>query len=178
MKSMRIAASLLLLVLAGMRGTAVASEYDTLRALRPDGRSVKVTNLALTRDAHRLEFKTGTIYLVAPFDRDTFAAVFIGDGTYTLTPATSSEKRHLRLVTNEQQLETLTDRFSKMVLFFTDKTAAEILAGGEPATGAANKDAVSAYEDYLDRQRRDAPFNGPMRVVADLLNRPNRTDGV
>ena len=45
------------------------------------------------------------------------------------------------------------------------------------ATGKPDQAATRAYEDYLDRQRNDLP-NLHLRMLADLLNRPQRTDGV
>ncbi len=107
---------------------------------------------------------------------DTFGAVFIGEGEYLLNPATSAERRHLQLVTNTT--EVLKDRFTKLVLLFTDRTAAEILAHAPAATGSPDQAATRAYEDYLNRTKNEDLPNLHLRVLADLLNRPTRTDGV
>jgi hypothetical protein len=174
---MRLLACALLLV-AATANAATVPEYEALRTARPDGRVIPVEGLTLVRDAYRIELRSGALHLLAPAGGTTFGAVFIGDGSYQLTPATSGERRQLRLVTGEAQLEKLTDRFDRMVLFFTDKTADEILAHAKVATGAPNEQAVRVYEDYLKRQQLDVQANVHLRLLEELLNRPQRTDGI
>ena len=174
---MRVIACLLVLV-ASTASAQDATEYRDLRASRPDGRTVTVKDLTLDRDAYRITLQSGTVHLLAPLGRDTFGAVFIGQGDYVLNPATEAERRHLQLVTNKSGAEVLRDRFTRLVLFFTDRTAAEMLAHSPAATGEPDPAATRAYEDYLNRQRDDNLPNLHLRVLADLLNRPARTDGV
>jgi hypothetical protein len=174
---MRVIACLLVLV-ASTASAQDATEYRDLRAARPDGRKVSVKDLVLERDAYRITFRSGVVHLLAPLGTDTFGAVFIGEGEYVLNPATPAERQHLQLVTNSANLEVLRDRFSKLILFFTDRSAAEILAHAPAATGAPDQAAMRAYEDYLNRQRNDDLPNLHLRLLADLLNRPARTDGV
>lgn len=174
---MRVIACLLVLV-ASTASAQDATEYRDLRAARPDGRTIAVKDLTLERDAYRITLQSGTVHLVAPLGGDTFGAVFIGQGDYILNPATDAERRHLQLVTNNNSAEVLRDRFSRLILFFTDRTAAEMLAHAPAATGAPDPAATRAYEDYLNRQRNDDLPNLHLRVLADLLNRPARTDGV
>jgi hypothetical protein len=167
-----------LLLLAATADAASLPEYEALRASRPDGRTVAVEGLPLERDAFRIELRSGTLHLLAPVAGTTFAAVFIGDGTYRLTPATSGERRQLRLVSADAQLENLTDRFDRMVLFFTDTSAGEILDHSRVVTASPDEQAVRFYEDFLKRQQRDVQINVHLRVLEDLLNRPRRTDGL
>jgi hypothetical protein len=172
---MRVIASVLLLLVASTASAQDATEYRDLRASRPDGRRIPVKDLVLERDAFRITLQSGAVHLLAPLGRDTFGAVFIGQGNYLLNPATPAERRHLQLVTNST--EVLRDRFTKLILLFTDRTAAEVLAHAPVETGTADQAATRAYEDYLDHQRNELP-NFHLRVLADLLNRPTRTDGV
>ena len=174
---MRVIACLLVLV-ASTASAQDATDYRDLRAARPDGRKVTVKELVLERDAYRITLRSGVVHLLAPLGKDTFGAVFIGEGDYVLNPATPAERQHLQLVTNSNNLEVLRDRFSKLILFFTDRTAAEILAHAPAATGTPDQAATRAYEDYLNRQRNDDLPNLHLRVLADVLNRPARTDGV
>ncbi len=174
---MRVIACLLVLV-ASTASAQDAADYRDLRAARPDGRKVTVKDLVLERDAYRITFRSGVVHLLAPLGKDTFGAVFIGEGDYVLNPATAAERQHLQLVTNSANLEVLRDRFTRLILFFTDRSAAEILAHAPAATGAPDQAATRAYEDYLNRQRNDDLPNLHLRVFADLLNRPARTDGV
>jgi hypothetical protein len=172
---MRVIACFLALLAASTAAAQDATEYRDLRASRPDGRTIPVTDLVLERDAYRITLQSGTVHLLAPFGRDTFGAVFIGQGSYILNPATAAERRHLQLTTGSK--EVLSDRFTKLILLFTDRTAAEILAHAPVATAAPDAAATRAYQEYLDRQRNELP-NLHLRVLTDLLNRPTRTDGV
>jgi len=157
---------------------AQVTEYDAVRSARPDGRVVPVEGLTLQRDAYRIELRSGNLHLLAPLGDETFGAVFLGSGTYTLQPATPSEQRHLQLVTGDRDLGSLTDRFDRLVLFFTDDTLAELQSHANTSTGAPDPQATRAYEDYLKTQQERLRVNLHLRVVADLLNRPDRDDGV
>jgi hypothetical protein len=172
---MRAAVCVLLLV-ASSAFAQDATEYRALRASRPDGRTIAVKDLTLERDAYRITLRSGTVHLLAPVGRDTVGAVFIGDGSYQLTPATDTERRHLQLVTN--RADVLSDRFTRLVLLFTDRTAEELQAQSSVATGAPDAAAVRAYEDYLQREQSAGLPNFHLRILADLLNRPARKDGV
>jgi aminopeptidase N len=172
---MRVIACVLLTFVASTASAQDAAEYRDLRASRPDGRRISVKDLILARDAFRITLQSGVVHFLAPLGRDTFGAVFIGQGSYVLNPATPAERRHLQLVSG--RTEVLTDRFTKLILLFTDNTAAEVMAHAPVATGAAEPAATRAYEDYVDRQKNDLP-NLHLRVLADLLNRQTRTDGV
>jgi hypothetical protein len=174
---MRPLTFILLLVASTAYGQDV-TEYRDLRASRPDGRTVAVTGLTLARDGYRLELRSGVVHLFAPLGGHTFGAVFIGEGVYHLTPATAGERRHLALVTGSNPLETLTDRFTRSILLFTDHTATEVLAHAPVITGTPDQAATRIVDEYLDRERRGEHPNLHLRVLADLLNRPARTDGV
>lgn len=172
---MRVIASVLLVLVASTASAQDATEYRDLRGSRPDGRRIPVKDLVLERDAFRITLQSGAVHLLAPAGGTTFGAVFIGQGNYLLNPATAAERRHLQLLSGST--EVLRDQFSKLILLFTDRTAAEVLAHAPVVTGAPEQAATRAYEDYLGRQRNDLP-NLHLRVLADLLNRPTRTDGV
>ncbi len=65
--------------------------YAALRGARPDGRKSPAQNLVLERDAFRFQLDSGALYLLAPVDGRTIGAVFVGEGSYRLTPATFME---------------------------------------------------------------------------------------
>jgi hypothetical protein len=157
---------------------AAVPEYQAIRAARPDGHICAVKDFVLVRDAYRFELHAGTFHFLAPAGGKVFGAVFVGDGSYTLQPATPAEKRQLRLMTREPNLDVLTDRFEEMVLLFTDGTADEIRKQGTETSGAPDGHALAAYQDYLDWQKKKAATNLHLRILEDLLNRPDRTDGV
>lgn len=154
------------------------TEYRQLRGARPDGRTIPVKGLTIARDGYRIELRSGVVHLLAPFGGDTFGAVFIGEGVYQLSPATAAERRHLSLVTGNDRLEVLTDRFTRSIFLFTDRTAAELLAHAPATTGAPDQAATRVFDDYIQKQLTGGHPNLHLRVLADLLNRPARTDGV
>src|SRR4029079_8233226 len=116
-RAMRVIACLLFVLVASTALAQDATEYRDLRASRPDGRRIPVKDLVLERDAFRITLQSGAVHLLAPLGRDTFGAIFIGQGNYVLNPATASERRHLQLVSGST--EVLSDRFTKLMLLFT-----------------------------------------------------------
>ena len=157
---------------------AAVPEYQAIRAARPDGHVSVVENLVLERDAYHFEFRTGAFHFLAPAGGRIFGAVFLGDGSYILRPATAAETRQLRLMTREPNLDVLTDRFDEMVLLFTDDTANEIERHAPAKSAAVDPRAVAAYEKYLEWQKKKVATNLHLRILEDLLNRPDRRDGV
>lgn len=161
------------LLLTAIATSAVAievPEYVQMRAARPDGRTVAVQDLTLARDEYRFTFRSGTFHFLEPAGPRTWGAVFTGDGMWELRPANESERRHLALVTNEADLEILHDTFETMVIFFTDRTAQQIFAGGTAATGAPDRRAVEIFEEHLEDQKRKYQINLHLRVLQEVLN--------
>src|SRR4029079_18910605 len=122
---MRVVACVVLALVASTASAQDATEYHDLRTSRPDGRKITVKDLRLERDVYSITLSSGAIHLLAPLGKDTFGAVFIGEGEYVLNPATSSERRHLQLVTNNKPVEDLKDGSTKLLFFFPERRAAE-----------------------------------------------------
>jgi hypothetical protein len=141
--------------------------YAALRAARPAAEAVAVRDLVLERDAFRFRFLEGTFQFLPPVSGRTVGAVFVGQGTFDLIPAVASERRHLAFLAADPKLETLSDTFDRAVLLFTDATADEIRARG--TAGPGNPDALSVYEKFLKKQRRDLKNNLQLRVLEDVL---------
>jgi len=147
-----------------------SAEYQALRAARPDGRKVAVKDLTLTRDAYRLRFHDGTFHFLGPVGGRTFGAVFIGNGSYELRPASETERRQLAVTTGVRDLEVLTDTFDRIVLFFSDGTAEEIGKAAAMTSGAPDARALQLFDEYLTDQKRKFQINLHLRVLQDLLN--------
>ena len=49
----------------------------------------------------------GSLYLLAPVDKTDAGCVFVGEGTYTLTPATAGEQHQLRINSGDDELTVL-----------------------------------------------------------------------
>ncbi len=99
--------------------------YAALRNARPDGRKIPVQSLVLERDAFRFQLDSGALYLLAPVEGHTIGAVFVGQGSYRLSPATPNESRQLAISSGagaDKGFEALTDSFDNLLLLFTDGT--------------------------------------------------------
>jgi hypothetical protein len=168
------------LLLPGSASAAPDPTYAALRGARPDGRTVAVKDLVLERDAYRFQFASGAFYFLAPVAGRTVGAVFVGHGSYRLSPATENERRQLALSSgaDAKGFETLSDEFDDLVLLFADDTAQEIELHAPVRTGAADPRAVEVYERYLKRQRKDFKINFDVRLLRDVLNSPGLTSGV
>lgn len=176
-KAIVIAVSLLSLFSIAA-GAAEESIYRKVREARPDGRTIKVRNLVLQRDVYRLTFRSGTFHLLAPFAGRTFGAVFIGDGSFLLDPATRNERKQLALVLGDPATETLTDTFDTLVLLFSDETAKDIEKNSAIEHGSADPRATSVYTDYLEKQKKRYRMNLHLRILMDLLQQPVSGSGV
>ncbi|HVR38251.1 MAG TPA: M1 family aminopeptidase [Thermoanaerobaculia bacterium] len=142
--------------------------YTAVRSARLDGRKISVTNFTFDRDVFHVTLN-GTLHLLAPVDNKTFGAVFVGQGSYQLKPASPSEMRQLALYANDDKLEILSDTFDDAVFF-----AAGLIDAAQKAspaqTGAADSRAASVYDDYVKRQKKDLHTNVHARVLQELLN--------
>jgi hypothetical protein len=170
----------LLLPIAASAAQAPDPSYAALRGARPDGRTVPVSGLTLERDAYRFQFDSGTFHFLAPVEGRTVGAVFVGHGSYRLSPATESERRQLALSSGADRngFETLTDDFDDLVLLFADDTAQEIELHAPARKGAPDPHALGVYERYFKRQRKDFQSNFQIRLLRDVLNNPGLTSGV
>jgi len=155
--------------------------YAALRGAKPDGRKIPVQNLVLVRDAFRFQLDSGALHLLAPVDGRTVGAVFVGQGSYRLTPTTPHELRQLALSSGadlDKGFEAMNDTFEDLLLLFADDTLAELERHAAVQTGAPDPRAADVYEGWLKRQRKDFTTNFHLRILQDLLNTPGRTDGV
>ncbi|MGH9362159.1 MAG: hypothetical protein ACRD2T_09595, partial [Thermoanaerobaculia bacterium] len=172
-----VLAAVLALAAPPLAAAAMDATYAALRASRPDGRKVTVAGLVLERDVFRFQFDSGAFHFLTPVAGRTVGAVFLGAGGWRLAPATAAERRHLALVTGDEKLERLDDRFDALVLLFGDDTAAEIQLHAELRTVEAEPRAVAAFEAHLKRQRKEFQTNFHLRVLHDLLDTPGLASG-
>ena len=97
--------AMLLLVLFWTPPTDAASPEDAYAALRQaglDGRTIAVEDVTLERDVFKIRFGNGQFHLLAPVEGRTLGAVFVGDGEYSLRPATAGEQHQ---ATDQQERE-------------------------------------------------------------------------
>src|SRR5687768_5304103 len=114
----------LLLTAAALPATAPDTVYKSLREA-PIVDAFVADNIVLKRDVGVITLKSGTIAFTAPaLDRET-VAIFIGEGEFTLVPATVIEKDYLKRLTEQESIK---DSFDRAMFCFTDETAKEIRA--------------------------------------------------
>jgi hypothetical protein len=154
--------------------------YTALRGARPDGRKITVKDVSLDRDVLHFHFDSGTFHLLAPVDGRTAGAVFVGHGSYRLTPATPNERRQLALSSGAavEGFESLSDSFDSLVLLFLDDTDGELQLKTPLEKGAPDPKAVQVYDSWLRRQKKDFKDNFHLRILQDLLNAPGVTTGL
>lgn len=147
--------------------------YTALRAARPDGRRIPVQNLVLERDAFRFQLDSGEIHLLKPVDGRTIGGVFVGTGSYRLTPTTPNEMRQLALSSGSGAgFESLSDSFDDLLLLFADETLAELERHAAIQEGTPDPRARRIQEQWIERQRKDFEINFHLRLLRDLLNNP------
>ena len=180
---LRLSSALWLVVVSRAAGAAATAPppppdpvYAALRAARPTGKALAVSNITLERDAFRFRFASGAFQFLPPVEGRTVGAVFVGEGAMDLTPATEPERRRVAFQREDKKLEVLTERFDSLVLLFTDGTAEEIEAHGTPAPSPPAR-AGSVYEKFFKKQRKDLTTNLQLRLFQDLLEKRGPEDG-
>ncbi len=168
---MRVQRSLFIAVLLFSSTLQAASDptYVALRDDRIDGRSVALTNFSFDRDVYHFTL-SGSLHLLAPVSGITPGAVFVGEGRYTLTPATTSEHRQLAIDAGDDKLTALSDTFDSAVFFDT----ALVKEAGEPKPGQPDGAAFKVFDDFLKRERKDFTTNFHLRVLQDILDPADR----
>src|SRR5579862_1108069 len=115
---LKIAAQQTSVEVTGKRSTLANSDpnYRALREGRPTG-VWRVENLELNRDVGRFTFRTGEFSFLPPVLGKTVMAVFVGEGSFHMTPRGSIESSHLKLITGSDVVD---EEFRSVVLCFTD----------------------------------------------------------
>lgn len=132
------------------------------------GKVAAVKDVTLRKDGAAFKFISGEVYFLAPIQGRVVAAVFLGEGEMTVSPPIEVEKRHLAIFTGHP---VLTERFTKLVMRFTDQTMEELqkASGAQMANGGAQAErAREAYRDFHSFMRNDKHYNVDLRTLGDL----------
>src|SRR6476659_1780127 len=127
-----------------------------------------VDGLILKRDAATFKFNKGEIYFLAPVEGRVTGAVFIGDMEMSLVPPTAVEKRSLARFSWDADAP---QRFSRMVMRFTDQTFEEIKQSPTvkmSTSGAQAERAHDAYHEIQTLLRDKIYYNLDLRTLSDL----------
>ena len=136
------------------------------------GEYVSVSNLILKRDAGSFLLKTGEVYFLAPVDGKTTGAVFIGDGEFAISPPVESEKRMLNFFSGASQF---TEKFTSLVLFFTDDTYREIKESAAARLSSAGPQSAKARDLFREKEsvlRTQLRYNIASRLLIDAYAPP------
>jgi peptidase M1-like protein len=164
----RILTLALSLILCSAALAASDPTYVVLRAARPDGRTIALNDFVFDRDVLHFTLN-GKLHLLAPVEGKTAGAVFIGQGSYELKPATPQEQRQLAINSGDDKLEVLSDQFDSAVFLGAALVAAAEKLG-PPATGTADPAAIDRWDEYMKKQKKDFRSNVHIRLLQEILN--------
>ncbi len=158
--------------------------YGQLRSLQAGDRWAAAENVVWKRDAATFTFRQGRLTFAAPVGGRIVAAVFTGQGSFSLDPPTPIAQRQLARFTKTPKLE---DDFREAVFFFTDNSWEElqklvaVRAGGNnqvPAGALENtqKKLATSFNDWWENRRDGNPNlrNVAARMLADLTDPTSR----
>ncbi len=131
--------------------------------------SSSANNLKLVREAASFEFKSGRIDIIQPVRGRYHAAVFEGEGLFTINPPTRIEKAQLKKFTGE---ENLVEEFERVVLRFSDNTAEELMTalGIESPSDAKGTQESAHCRESRDRIMKQHFRNIDSRVFSDIVS--------
>ena len=147
---------------------AIDSTYTTLRASRPDGRTIALQNFVFERDVLRFTLN-GTLHLLAPVNGKTPGAVFTGTGSYELKPASVGELKQLSVYAADDKLTSIVDNFESAIFLGTALPIAAEKAGA-PVNGTPDAKAIDRWENYLDKQKTKLTTNVHVRVLQEIVD--------
>ena len=119
------------------------------------GPTYRLDNFSVQCDVGTFHFKQGTLTVLDPINGRITGVIFVGDGHFTLKPATRLEADHLKQVTKSEQFE---EDFSEVVFRFPDGLLARFKPGfGEQVTTDAAAGVFDHWKDMV-RKRREQPL--------------------
>ncbi|HZS44497.1 MAG TPA: carboxypeptidase-like regulatory domain-containing protein, partial [Blastocatellia bacterium] len=141
----------------GAFGQSQADKFETY----------SVSELVLKRDVGTLTFHKGSIGFLPPVLNKVAKAVFVGEGEFSLTPATQVERNHMRQITNS---DSATESFTKVVFYFSDATYDEVKSKAQPGgTDAGMTDVINDFNKRV-RYNLESLENIDGEMLIDLYN--------
>jgi len=148
--------------------TAYGRWYAGLREARVDAtKGAEVRDLVLERDEGTVRFAEGRLQLLEPVQGRVYGAVFIGRGSFTLSPPVPVERAQVKRVYGS---ETFNHAFRTAVIFFTDWTPSELDEHVTWAPLPPDGDARREVEEALDYVTDDDGWVS-RDLMVPLLNR-------
>jgi hypothetical protein len=141
-----------------------APEYQQLRRIGLSGEMATAKKLVLKRDIGTFTFDSGTFAFLAPVNGKVTGLVFLGSGTFSLTPEQWHEQQNLSALTKSIRLD---ESFSSLVLRFTDNTYEEIKKAGVSQGTVVG---ASELEEVKNELRSQLHYNLDGRILQDILS--------
>jgi hypothetical protein len=138
--------------------------YQQLRNAGLSGEVVSVHELTLKRDAATFHLHSGNVCFVSAVQGKVTGAVFVGDGNMILDPPLGIERSTLKLLTKENEFS---EKFSQLVMRFTDDTYAELKKAGGAPTGSCDPGVLRESQNAL-RHNHLMHFNLDARMLQDI----------
>ncbi len=142
--------------------------YRALRDAVPV-HSYQVKNLILKRDAATFTFRSGFFSFLPPGLGKVPAAVFTGEGSFHLDPATTLERNYLHLISGYDAVD---EEFRSVVLWFSDGTYEEILKHAHAMDAPST--AAHAWQEFRSRARHRT--ENPRSMLEYMLESENVTN--
>src|SRR5579862_680077 len=129
------------------------------------GDSFKVENMSLGLDVGSLYFKSGTLTLLAPVDGLDTGAIFVGEGHFSLKPATSIDQHELSRRTGSAAVE---EDFVSVVIRYTRDFASQIRGLGTEKVSMppVTEDVFQHWKEHV-RRSTDSPVNLTQSMFQD-----------
>ncbi len=119
------------------------------------GDSFRFDNFTLNCDVGTFQFQKGTLTFLSPVNGIVTGAIFIGEGHFSLQPATPLDAHELRRRTGAEEFK---EDFSDVVLRFTGEARLKFMPGlGDRTESASEAAAVLRNWRERMRQRREQP---------------------
>lgn len=140
--------------------------YLKLRNIKLGTETVHVNNFTMKREAGTFTFRSGAFQFVEPVNGKITGAVFVGDGSFTLTPPIELERRNIAILTKGQPFE---EQFSSAVLRFTDGSEEEIRKAGTSDNSQVG-DAGGLLADVQNQLKKKLKENLAARLLEDVMS--------
>ncbi|GBC82539.1 hypothetical protein HRbin10_01666 [bacterium HR10] len=139
--------------------------FLALRQMRPSEEYATVEHLELRRDAGQLTFHRGTLYFLTPVKGRVLGAVFLGEGTFALSPPHEVERQFLAHFAGQGELR---ETFEEAILYFTDRTHEELRAQLSILQAPPPKPILDRFREHQRVVRRRLKQGLDFRLLADL----------
>jgi hypothetical protein len=105
--------------------------------------------------------------LLEPINGVCTGAVFIGEGSFSLTPPTELEQQYLSILAKDHEF---VEQFNEAVFRFTDNTDLEIRKAAAPQVTPATGNAGALFKEVQQQLRTRLKENLDVRLLQDLLS--------